>query len=154
MDYLALCATAAERLPMNERALQIAGVTVRQRIAGAALAQATLPAQAHLLNDEKPPGPAITLHLWDGAATGVWPPRRPFTPDDYRRYGQRGHRDAGRAGGDGDPGIIRRDHWAERLRRVHTAHRFTTAMQADVIHVLHAGRVVESGTHADLPAGA
>ena len=31
-------------------------------------------------------------------------------------------------------------------------HRFTTAMQADVIHVMHAGRVVESGTHAELVA--
>ncbi len=31
-------------------------------------------------------------------------------------------------------------------------HRFTTAMQADVIHVMHAGRIVESGTHAELVA--
>ncbi len=31
-------------------------------------------------------------------------------------------------------------------------HRFTTAMQADVIHVMHAGRVVESGTHDELVA--
>jgi ATP-binding cassette subfamily B protein len=31
-------------------------------------------------------------------------------------------------------------------------HRFTTAMQADVIHVMAAGRVVESGTHAELMA--
>ncbi len=29
-------------------------------------------------------------------------------------------------------------------------HRFTTAMQADVIHVMEKGRVVESGTHASL----
>jgi ATP-binding cassette subfamily B protein len=29
-------------------------------------------------------------------------------------------------------------------------HRFTTAMYADVIHVLDRGRVVESGTHAQL----
>ena len=29
-------------------------------------------------------------------------------------------------------------------------HRFTTAMQADEIHVMHQGRVVESGTHAEL----
>lgn len=48
--------------------------------------------------------------------------------------------------------MIRRDQRAEGLRRVHAAHRFTTAMQADVIHVLHAGRVVESGTHAELVA--
>jgi ATP-binding cassette subfamily B protein len=31
-------------------------------------------------------------------------------------------------------------------------HRFTTAMQADVIHVMEAGRIVESGTHTDLVA--
>lgn len=31
-------------------------------------------------------------------------------------------------------------------------HRFTTAMQADVIHVLDNGRIVESGTHAELAA--
>ena len=31
-------------------------------------------------------------------------------------------------------------------------HRFTTAMQADVIHVMDAGRVVESGTHEELVA--
>ena len=31
-------------------------------------------------------------------------------------------------------------------------HRFTTAMQADVIHVIHEGRVVESGAHSELVA--
>lgn len=31
-------------------------------------------------------------------------------------------------------------------------HRFTTAMQADIIHVMDSGRVVESGTHAELVA--
>jgi ATP-binding cassette subfamily B protein len=31
-------------------------------------------------------------------------------------------------------------------------HRFTTAMQADVIHVMADGRVVESGSHAELLA--
>ena len=31
-------------------------------------------------------------------------------------------------------------------------HRFTTAMQADIIHVIQAGRIVESGTHQELAA--
>jgi len=29
-------------------------------------------------------------------------------------------------------------------------HRFTTAMQADIIHVMDGGRIIESGTHAEL----
>jgi ATP-binding cassette, subfamily B, bacterial len=56
------------------------------------------------------------------------------------------------------------DSWSENewLRRFRTAvegrtalivtHRFTTAMQADVIHVLDEGRLIESGTHAELLA--
>ena len=31
-------------------------------------------------------------------------------------------------------------------------HRFTTAMQADVIHVMESGRIIESGSHAELLA--
>lgn len=66
----------------------MAGVTFRLRVAGPALDTATLPALAHL-----PPGaadgPTVTFDLWDGAATGVWPPRPPFTAADYRRYAQR-----------------------------------------------------------------
>jgi ATP-binding cassette subfamily B protein len=49
--------------------------------------------------------------------------------------------------------------WLERFRALaagRTAivitHRFTTAMQADVIHVMRAGRVAESGTHEELLA--
>ena len=30
-------------------------------------------------------------------------------------------------------------------------HRLTTAMPADVIHVMEEGRIVESGTHQELP---
>jgi ATP-binding cassette subfamily B protein len=56
------------------------------------------------------------------------------------------------------------DSWAEQdwLGRFHTltegrtglmiTHRFTTAMHADIIHVMEKGRVVESGTHAELVA--
>lgn len=49
--------------------------------------------------------------------------------------------------------------WLDRFRDVargRTAliitHRFTTAMQADIIHVVDRGRVVESGTHTELVA--
>jgi ATP-binding cassette subfamily B protein len=49
--------------------------------------------------------------------------------------------------------------WAERLREIAAkrmtiliTHRFTTAMFADVIHVISEGRVVESGSHAQLLA--
>ena len=54
------------------------------------------------------------------------------------------------------------DSWAEHawLRRFNAlaegrtvlmiTHRFTTAMQADIIHVMDGGTIVESGTHADL----
>ena len=46
--------------------------------------------------------------------------------------------------------------WLERFRKLavgRTAivitHRFTTAMHADVIHVMESGRIVESGTHEE-----
>jgi len=49
--------------------------------------------------------------------------------------------------------------WLRRFRRMVEGrsallitHRFTTAMQADIIHVMDGGRVVESGNHADLLA--
>jgi ATP-binding cassette subfamily B protein len=44
-----------------------------------------------------------------------------------------------------------RDLVADRTALIIT-HRFTTAMQADVIHVMDRGRVAESGTHAELVA--
>ncbi len=69
--------------------LQIAETSVDLRVAGNVLAQALLPALAHLLQPAGDRVPDTTLHLWDGAATGVQPPPPPFTPVDYRRYGQR-----------------------------------------------------------------
>lgn len=103
VDYLNHCAELVARVeaqqPIQERHLRIAGACVTLRIAGAALVEATLPALAHLLEGEGPSdgrgslastaAAGITLHLWDGAATGIKPSRPPFTPDDYRRYGQR-----------------------------------------------------------------
>ena len=50
--------------------------------------------------------------------------------------------------------------WLKRFRRLvagRTAliitHRFTTAMQADTIHVMDKGRIIESGSHEELLAG-
>jgi ATP-binding cassette, subfamily B, bacterial len=49
--------------------------------------------------------------------------------------------------------------WFARLRELALGrttllitHRFTIAMRADMIHVLHDGRIVESGSHAELLA--
>jgi ATP-binding cassette subfamily B protein len=49
--------------------------------------------------------------------------------------------------------------WLERLRSLVDGrtvliitHRFTTAMRADIIHVMHEGQIVESGSHAELLA--
>lgn len=49
--------------------------------------------------------------------------------------------------------------WLERFRTlaegrtaVVITHRFTLAMQADIIHVMRAGRIVESGNHGELLA--
>jgi hypothetical protein len=82
------CARQAQ--PAVVQPIQMAGVTFRLRLAGPALAEATLSALAHLPANEVPhPAPDITFHLWDSATTGVLPPRPPFTAADYRRYGQR-----------------------------------------------------------------
>ena len=72
----------------------VAGHHVCLRFAGPALVPAVMPAIAHLQA-----GPAaepdITFYLWDAASGGTYPPRPPFAPDDYRRYGQRALLDDG-----------------------------------------------------------
>jgi ATP-binding cassette subfamily B protein len=47
--------------------------------------------------------------------------------------------------------------WLRRFRRLAggrtvliISHRFTTAMQADIVHVMEAGRIIESGNHTEL----
>jgi ATP-binding cassette subfamily B protein len=48
---------------------------------------------------------------------------------------------------------LERFHWLAQGRTVLIiTHRFTTAMQADIIHVMDAGQIVESGRHEDLVA--
>jgi ATP-binding cassette subfamily B protein len=41
---------------------------------------------------------------------------------------------------------------AEGRTAILVTHRFTTAMQADIIYVMARGRVIESGTHSELLA--
>ena len=64
-DRAARAAGGAVELP-----LAIAGSTVRIRFAGTAAAEALGPAFAHLRGGEGDP-PALTLHVWDSAASGV-----------------------------------------------------------------------------------
>ncbi|MCX7670339.1 MAG: hypothetical protein N2439_09735 [Anaerolineae bacterium] len=89
LSLAAAFADAERQHPIAERTFQMAGVCFRLRLAGPALAEALLPALAHLPNADDAAGPTVTFDLWDGAATGVWPPRPPFTAADYHRYGQR-----------------------------------------------------------------
>ena len=74
----------------QSRRIAIADGVVELRMKGAALAEATLPALAHLAAPvDAQRKPDITFHLWDGAETGVWPPRPPFNSEEYSRYGHR-----------------------------------------------------------------
>lgn len=66
-----------------ERTYRIAGQPVRLRIAGDVLAAGMTPALEHLaapIDAE----PALTVRMWDSAATGVMPPAPPWAADAYR----------------------------------------------------------------------
>jgi hypothetical protein len=95
MDRFAGCMAAAFAKAVapelrQTHKLSVAGHTVLLRFAGPALAEAILPALAHLEIDAGTgPDPEITFHLWDTASTGIYPPTLPFGVDDYRRYGHR-----------------------------------------------------------------
>jgi hypothetical protein len=76
--------------PVQTSELHVAGRSIRLRFAGEVLVPAIWPALAHLaVAAETAQTPSITFDLWDTATTGVVPPRPPFDPADYRRYGQR-----------------------------------------------------------------
>jgi hypothetical protein len=88
-QFLTNALRQTEQDTLSQR-LAIAGVVVELRMKGAALTEAMLPALAHLAAPvDAQHKPDIIFHLWDGAETGVWPPRPPFNPEEYRRYGQR-----------------------------------------------------------------
>jgi len=42
------------------------------------------------------------------------------------------------------------EYWQRGRTVLLITHRFTTAMQADIIHVIESGRIIESGTHNEL----
>lgn len=65
---------------------QIAGYTVRLVFAGPALAPFMTPALAHLAVADSP-APDLILYLWDGASTGIEPPR-PWTAADIALRGE------------------------------------------------------------------
>lgn len=83
---------AARVQPITIHHMQMAGLTFCLRMSGPALEPAVLPALAHLSTATPHPKtemPVITFDLWDTVATGILPPRPPFVPSDYCRYGQR-----------------------------------------------------------------
>jgi hypothetical protein len=81
--------SSCHKQPPSLYHLRISDLTVALYLSGEQMVEATLPALAHLVTDAESAPPAITFHLWDGASTGVLPPRPPFSAEDYRRYGQR-----------------------------------------------------------------
>jgi hypothetical protein len=86
---------AEQTQPRVEHRLCVAGRCFRLCFAGLALVPAILPALAHLKTDLEHALPDITFCLWDAASTGVYPPRPPFSDQDYHRYGRRAVRDDG-----------------------------------------------------------
>ncbi len=75
--------------PPLSRRLMVSGLTIGVHPSSAQMAAAMLPALAHLESDRENAPSDITLHLWEGTTRDAWPPRPPFTLNDYRRYGQR-----------------------------------------------------------------
>jgi hypothetical protein len=65
--------------------LSIAGAPVSLRFASPALRERLTPAFAHLAEPAEAAStePALTIHLWDSASTGVKPPPRPQVPTDH-----------------------------------------------------------------------
>jgi hypothetical protein len=62
----------------------LAGHAFRIRVAGAALADALLPALARCRREPEGPGdPAAEFRVWDSVGSGVAPPRPPWSIDDY-----------------------------------------------------------------------
>lgn len=92
-EYLIQCRNtfeqACRQIAVRDYTLHIDQMVVRLRFASPALETAFLPALAHLICLGQDAVPEITFHLWDGTSTGGYPPRPPFSADDYHRYGQR-----------------------------------------------------------------
>ena len=78
--------TALDQGREVRRSLELAGEVVSLRFAGDGMAQALLPALAHLPSS-KAPAPSLTVCLWDSRSTGVPIPRPPWQPEDYLARG-------------------------------------------------------------------
>jgi hypothetical protein len=82
---------AAPPAERREASLHLAGRVIRVRIAGAALARCLTPALAHLDGPDAS-NVDLTIRCWDGHATGIGPPPRPWALDDFLPSGGiRGH---------------------------------------------------------------
>src|SRR4051794_27459131 len=69
-----------------EVTLDIAGTIVRLRFAGAAMADATVPALRPVVSPAAD-DPALTIELWDSESSGVALPSPPWAPDEVGPLG-------------------------------------------------------------------